>query len=457
MDFVQNFFSEPFAGIAVAACVFSAVAVVLLLKILRGNAAGQLRERQSAEVFSAAIEKAVRDLRDDAERTRTALEQSLGAFRAESAGTNQRAAETLQNALAERSRETNETLHRRFESFTQSLASAARTQTETLDAFRESQRKFAEENRASLALSLEKLREENSKKLDEMRGVVDEKLQTTLEKRLGESFRLVSERLESVHKSLGEMQSVAADMGDLKNILANVKTRGTWGETQLDALLSDMLAPEQFARNVKPNPRRQNFVEFAVKLPGNGDSGEPQLWLPIDAKFPKEDYERLVDASRAGKLEEVRKLSEQICRSVETFAHDIRNRYICPPFTTNFAILFLPTEGLFAEVLRNPGFSEKIRRELGVLIAGPTTLAALLNSLQAGFRTLAVRKNSAKIAKTLVEVRGQFEKFAELLEKLRGKLEEAQRVVADTTNRHRIASGKLEKIEALPEPAADGE
>ena len=427
-----------------AVCLLCA-GIVLLLRIL-----SELKKRSGTEIASFEIfEKSVRELRDDAERTRFALEKSLREFREENTGTAQRHAETVQNTLAARSRDLNETLHSRFETFTQTLNAAARTQAETLDTFREAQRKSADESRETLAASLEKLREENSKKLDEMRGIVDEKLQSALEKRIGESFRLVSERLESVHKSLGEMQSVAGNVVDLKRVLTNVKTRGTWGEVQLGNLLETMLAPEQFSRNVKPRPRGNEIVEFAVRLPGTEENGNAPVWLPVDSKFPKEDDERLVEAAERADASAVEAASKQLADAVEKCARDIRNKYIAPPHTTDFAVLFVPTEGLYSEILRRPGLAEKIQRECRVLVAGPTSFAALLNSLQMGFRTLAIRKNSAKIAKTLLAVKKDFETFGELLEKIGKKISEAQSAISQTADRHRKTSEKLERFEAL--------
>lgn len=421
----------------------SAGAVGLLFLII-----AELRSRKNTGNATAdVLEKSVRELRDDAERTRTALDKSIREFREEHAGTILRNAEALQNTLAVRSREMNETLHSRFDSFTQTLSAAARTQTETLDTFRTAQQKSAEENRATITAVLEKLREENSKKLDEMRGIVDEKLQSTLEKRIGESFRLVSERLESVHKSLGEMQSVAGNVVDLKRVLTNVKTRGTWGEVQLGNLLEALLAPEQFARNVKPRPRGNEIVEFAVRLPGRNEDDDTPVWLPVDSKFPKEDYERLVEASERADADAVERASKQLADTVEKCARDIRDKYIAPPHTTDFAILFVPTEGLYAEVLRRPGLAEKLQREHRVLVSGPTTFAALLNSLQMGFRTLAIQKNSAKIAKTLLAVKNDFASFGELLEKVGKKLAEAQNTITQTADRHRKTAAKLDRFE----------
>lgn len=429
-------FASEFPWLSLLACVLAGIAVVLLLRNARAKA-----DATSEKLLSEALEKNLREMRDDAERTRDALEKKLREFREESAGTAQLNSSALQDALAARSRDLNDTLHKRFEAFTQSLSS-----------FSETQRKDAEESRNTLSASLEKLREENSKKLDEMRGIVDEKLQSTLEKRISESFRLVSERLENVHKSLGEMQSVASNITDLKRVLTNVKTRGTWGEVQLGNLLENVLTPEQYGHNVKPRPRADVIVEFAVRLPGHDADEATPVWLPIDSKFPKEDYERLVEASQRADADAVEKASKQLADSVEKCARDIRDKYIAPPHTTDFAILFVPTEGLYAEILRRPGLAEKIQRECRVLVAGPTTFTALLNSLQVGFQTLTIKKNSAKIAKTLLAVKQDFAKFSEQLERIRKKLEDAQNAVSDTANRHRIAAEKLDRFENLQLP-----
>ena len=433
-------------------CLLAAAAVALLVLLLRERRAAAGEGKRADDAFG----NAVRDLRDDAERTRTALEQAIRDFREESAAAAQRRADAFQNALAERSRSLNETLHSRFAAFTQTLAETERSRRETFDAFRDAQRKSADESRETLSLSLEKIREENAKKLDEMRGIVEEKLQSTLEKRLGESFRIVSERLEHVSRSLGEMQAVAHSVSDLKRVLTNVKTRGTWGEVQLGALLEDILAPEQFERNFRPSPRSSEIVEFAVKLPGDAPDASQPLYLPIDSKFPIEDYDRLTAAAQAGDRDAAEKASADLARRVESFARDIRNKYLKPPRTTDFGILFLPTEGLYAEVLRRAGLAEKIQRECRVLVAGPMSLAALLNSLKMGFRTLAVQKNSAEISKTLVAVKSEFLKFGALLEKISKKLDEAQEAVSDTAKRHDIATRRLRKVESLDLGEADG-
>jgi DNA recombination protein RmuC len=285
-------------------------------------------------------------------------------------------------------------------------------------------------------------------KLDEMRQTVDEKLQGTLERRLNESFKLVSERLELVHEGLGEMRTLASGVGDLKKVLVNVKARGTWGEMQLANLLEQVLSPEQYEANVTTKPDTGDRVEFAVKLPGR-EEGE-RVWLPIDAKFPREDYERLVEASEKGNVAAVEEASKQLELRIKSQAKMIRDKYIEPPGTTDFAILFLPVEGLYAEVLRRPGLVESIQRECRVSIAGPTTLAALLNSLQMGFRTLAIAKRSSEVWKVLGAVKTEFTKFGDVLAGVKKKLQQATDRIDDVQVRTRAINKKLSDVQELP-------
>lgn len=338
--------------------------------------------------------------------------------------------------------------------FAERLAQVQSFLAETLSQTRQELADAAAETRKTLDSRLEKLTTQNAEKLEQMRHTVDEKLQSTLEKRLGESFKLVGDNLDKVIHSMGEMRAVASDVGDLKRVLTNVKTRGTWGEYQLSLILETLLQPDQYAANVKPKPRSDNIVEFAIKLPGRGDDGKP-VWLPIDAKFPKEDYERLVRASEASDTEGVEAASRALAVNVENSARDIRNRYIAPPHTTDFGILFLPTEGLYAEVLRRPGLADKVQRDYRVLIAGPTTLAALLNSLQMGFRTLAIEKRSSEVWKTLGAIKTQFGKFGDVLESVQKKLDDAGREIGKASDRHRVMTNKLSKVEELPVADAD--
>ena len=319
-------------------------------------------------------------------------------------------------------------------------------------------RRFAE-IRATLQERLAAIEANNAAKLDEMRRVVDEKLHATLEQRLGESFRQVSERLEQVHRGLGEMQTLAAGVGDLKKVLTNVKTRGTWGEVQLEALLEQLLTPDQYAKNVATVPQSGERVEFAIRLPGRslgaGSAAEP-VWLPIDAKFPREDYERLLDAQERADPAAVDEAARALEARVRLEAKTIAQKYVAPPATTDFALLFLPTEGLYAEVLRRPGLTDALQRDHRVTVAGPTTLTALLNSLQMGFRTLAIEKRSSEVWQVLGAVKTEFGKFGDVLAKTRSQLETVARSIEQAEVRTRAMNRKLRDVEALPDEAAAG-
>lgn len=308
--------------------------------------------------------------------------------------------------------------------------------------------------RGTVDSHLDRLRQENSQKLDAMRQTVDEKLQGTLEKRLGESFRQVSERLEAVHQGLGEMQSLAVGVGDLRKVLTNVRARGAFGEVQLETLLEQILAPEQYERQRATRPGGNERVDFAIRMPGPGGDGDPPVWLPIDAKFPHEDYERLVDAQERGDTQGAEQASRALETRVRSEARSIREKYVSPPHTTDFALLFLPTEALYAEVLRRPGLLESLQREFRVGVTGPTTLAALLNSLQMGFRTLAIQKRSDEVWQLLGAVRTQFGKFGELLEKVDKKLHEASNTIGHATRKSRYIERRLGRVDALGEGEA---
>ncbi len=307
--------------------------------------------------------------------------------------------------------------------------------------------------RETVEAKLIALQDDNSKKLEEMRATVDEKLHATLEKRLGESFQLVSERLEQVHKGLGEMQQLAVGVGDLKKVLSNVKTRGIWGEMQLASLLEQVLTPEQYAVNVATKRGSQDRVEFAVRLPGR-DSSETTVWLPIDAKFPQEDYQRLLEAQEAANAELAAAAAAGLEARIRQEAKTIREKYIDPPNTTDFAILFLPVEGLYAEVLRRPGLCDSLQREYRINVTGPTTLAALLNSLQMGFRTLAIEKRSSEVWTILGAVKTEFGKFGDVLMKTKEKLDQASRQIDAAAVRTRAIERKLKNVEQLPVPTA---
>ncbi|MDR5831783.1 DNA recombination protein RmuC [Caballeronia sp. LP006] len=318
------------------------------------------------------------------------------------------------------------------------------------------------EVRATLEARLKDIEANNSAKLDEMRRTVDEKLHSTLEQRLGESFKLVSDRLEQVHRGLGEMQTLAAGVGDLKKVLTNVKTRGIWGEVQLESLLEQLLTPDQYAKNVATVPKSNDRVEFAVKLPGRhdtpgapGDAATP-VWLPIDAKFPREDYERLVDAQDRADPVGVEEAARALEGRLRAEARSIAQKYVSPPHTTDFALLFLPTEGLYAEVLRRPGLTDYLQREHRVSVAGPTTLTALLNSLQMGFRTLAIEKRSSEVWQVLGAVKTEFNKFGDVLAKTKSQLETVTRSIEAAQTRTRQMGKRLRDVEALPGEEARG-
>ena len=302
--------------------------------------------------------------------------------------------------------------------------------------------------RSAVDEKLTSLQNENSKKLEEMRVTVDEKLHSTLEKRLGESFKMVNDRLESVYKGLGEMQNLASGVGDLKKVLSNVKTRGTWGEVQLGTLLEQMLTAEQYEKNVALKKGSGERVEFAIKLPGGSD-GKP-VWLPIDAKFPLEDYQRLVEAQEKVDLEGIEAASKALVTRIKSEAKDIKEKYLNPPYTTDFGILFLPVEGLYAEILSIAGLSDSLQRDYRVTITGPTTIAAFLNSLQMGFRTLAIEKRASEVWVLLETVKAEFGKFGDILDKTQKKLEEASHTIEDAAKKSRTIESKLRRVEELP-------
>ncbi len=299
---------------------------------------------------------------------------------------------------------------------------------------------------------LEAMRADNAEKLEAMRATVDEKLHHTLEERLGASFKLVSDQLEQVFKSVGEMQSLAAGVGDLKRVLTNVKARGTWGEISLGGVLDQALTAEQYERNVEIRPGSNQRVEFAIRLPGAEDDG--QLWLPIDAKFPTEDYERLADAAERADGPGVEAAGKAIESRIRLAARDICTKYVAPPYSTDFALLYLPTEGLYAEIVRRPGLVDALQRDWRVVIAGPTTLLALLNSLRMGFRSLAIQKRSSEVWRVLRAVKTEFARYGEVLDKVQKKLNEASTTIENVAVRRRQIDRQLAQVETLPEREA---
>jgi DNA recombination protein RmuC len=307
--------------------------------------------------------------------------------------------------------------------------------------------------REALNQQLEQLSVKNEAKLDEMRRTVDEKLQTTLETRLGESFKQVADRLEQVHKGLGEMQSLAAGVGDLKHLLTNVKTRGTFGEAQLGSLLEQVFVPDQYAEQIATVPGSKNVVDYAIRLPGRGDDGLP-LWLPIDAKFPTDDYARLLDAQERADPLAADIAAKALEAQIRKEAKSIAEKYVSPPYTTDFAILFLPSEGLYAEVLRRPGLMDSLQRDFRVTLAGPTTLLAMLNSLQMGFRTLALEQRSSEVWQVLGAVKTEFGKFGEFVSKVKSQAETVVKTLEQADTRTRAVARKLKDVEALPDAQA---
>ena len=337
------------------------------------------------------------------------------------------------------------------------MAEISRMQKNQLDVFADQLNKLTQTNeqkfeslRDKVSEHLKDIQESNSKKLEEMRVTVDEKLHSTLEKRLGESFKLVSERLELVHKGLGEMQNLASGVGDLKRVLTNVKSRGAWGEIQLGNLIEQILTPDQYEKNVVTKTGSRESVEYAIKLPGRDPGKENVVWLPIDAKFPLEDYQRLLDAQDSANAVLVEDASKSIDRRIKDESKKISEKYLNPPNTTDFAIMFLPIEGLYAEVVRRPGLADFIQREHRVILAGPMNLAALLNSLQMGFRTLAIEKRSSEVWKLLAAVKTEFGKFGDILDKTQEKLDQASKTIGEASKKTRTIQRKLRSVEELP-------
>jgi len=397
------------------------LAVLLVLLISRLGSLVRVGEQHDAlrsrlETIGAQNERLERELRAELARARTESAQSARIAR-----------EDLASNLGQ---------------FTQTLQHQLFTLTQ-------SNEQRLEAVRATVEQRLELLRSDNAEKLEQMRTTVDEKLHATLEQRLGESFKLVSDRLEQVHKGLGEMQTLATGVGDLKRVLTNIKTRGTWGEVQLENLLEQMLTSAQYEKNVATRPGRSERVEFAIRLPGRGESRVP-CWLPIDAKFPLEDFQRLQDAQDRSDGAAVETFGKALEDRVRKQAKDIRQKYIEPPHTTDFALLYLPVESLYAEVLRRPGLADLIQRECQVTLAGPTTLAAILNSLQMGFRTLAIEQRSEEVWRLLGAVKTDFGTFGDLLAKTQKQLVAVTNTLGSAEVRTRAIERRLRGVEALP-------
>jgi DNA recombination protein RmuC len=410
-------------------------AVVLLSMLLKRSPDAKLLQ----------LENQLSSLEKTQERTERTLKEEIATNREETTVNSKQLREEVGNSLKSfndslltQMTRISELQEGRFKTFSSQLADLTQTNEQKL-----------EKMRGTVEERLKLLQEDNTKKLDKMRETVDEKLHATLERRLGESFKLVSERLEMVHKGLGEMQNLAVGVGDLKKVLSNVKTRGILGEIQLGNILEQILTTEQYAKNVATKKGSRDHVEFAIKLPGKDDSGEV-VYLPLDAKFPREHYDSLMSAydhGDPGAVDEAAKLLEG---NIKKFAKDIRDKYIDPPSTTDFGIMFLPVEGLYAEVVRRPGLIETLQRDFKIIITGPTTLAAILNSLQMGFRTLAIEKRSSEVWTLLGAVKTEFGKFGDILEKTQKKLQEASNTIEDAAKKSRTIERKLKNVQELP-------
>ncbi len=459
-------FTEMLAVFALAGIVL----VLLLQALILKSAKRDQGEQGLAQVLQGQ-ERSERELRAEMQGASQSLRQEVGSTLAQ-----------FQQTLAAQMTSVATVQNNQIDSFSQQLTRLAESNTQQMEAMRQllanevrqareeqglSLKRFADtlaknlaelsesnarrmaEVRATLEEKMRELQADNGLRLEEMRKTVDEKLHDSLEKRLGESFKLVSDRLEKVHQGLGEMQQLAIGVGDLKRVLTNVKTRGTWGEVQLAMLLEQLLTAEQYAANVETIPGSNARVEFAIRLPGQEEGGRP-VWMPIDAKFPKEQYERLVEAAERADSEGVSVFGRELERAVRNEAKTIAEKYLSPPLTTDFAILFLPTEGLYAEVMRRPGLADDLQRAHRVVIAGPSTLSALLNSLQMGFRTLALEKRSSEVWQVLGAVKTEFAKFGDVLSKTRETLERAARNIEQAETRSRQMARKLKTVEALP-------
>jgi DNA recombination protein RmuC len=407
------------------------------------------------------LETLLTSLRDGSDRVERVLREEIARVRDESSATGKQAREELGatllsfgDSLGGRVAEIGKLQQNQLDGFARQIAMLSQSNDQKLDRMRE-----------TVEGRLQVLQEDNSRKLEKMRETVDEKLHATLEQRLGESFRQVSERLEQVHRGLGEMQTLASGVGDLKKVLTNIKTRGMFGEVQLGNLLEQVMAREQYATNVITKAGTSDRVEFAIRLPGRDGDGSGPVWLPIDAKFPQEDYQRLLEAQEQANPQAVEDASRLLEARLKNEAKAIREKYLDPPHTTDFGIMFLPTEGLFAEAIRRPGLSETLQREFHVLITGPTTLLAVLNSLQMGFRTLVIEKRTSEVWSLLGDVKAEFGRFGEALERTQKKLQEASSSIETAATRSRAIEKKLKGVQELPAhqttgllgPSDDGE
>ena len=439
---------EPMMGFTLPGLVLWLLVLVALVLLLRRSPG-----RDHSPEFDALQQQLV-SLQAQNERLERELRSEVTQSAVQARQESMQTLTLFQQSLLQQSAEATRTQNQQIDALAQQLALLQKSLTDSLalqvQGLSEANARRLAEMRATVEGQLTQLQQSNSAKLDEMRQTVDEKLQATLQARLGESFKQVAERLEQVHKGLGEMHSLAQGVGDLKHLLTNVKTRGMFGEAQLGALLEQVLAPEQYAAQVATRPGDRNRVDFAIRLPGRSDDGAP-VWLPIDAKFPNEDYERLLDAQGRADAAAAELAARALEARVKLEAKSIAEKYLEPPHTTDFAVMFLPTEGLYAEVLRRPGLIELLQREHRVTLAGPTTLMAMLNSLQMGFRTLALEKRSSEVWQVLGAVKTEFGKFGDVLAKVRTQTQTVLNTLEQAQTRTNVMHRALRQVDALPE------
>ncbi|MEE9911369.1 MAG: DNA recombination protein RmuC [Deltaproteobacteria bacterium] len=415
---------------------FLLIVIVLQFLQLRRKSVDLTPLAAKLDSLQDAQERTDRSIRDEIARSRTETQLSAQQERTELAGALKSFGDSVQTRMADIARMQND----QMESFARQLTLLTAANEKKMD-----------DIRLVIDGKLKQIQEDNARQLDRMRETVDEKLQGTLEKRLGESFKQVSERLEQVHQGLGDMRTLAAGVGDLKKVLTNVKSRGTWGEVQLGALLEEILSPEQYLKNVKINEHSNDIVEFAIRLPGQGDSPSDSVLIPVDAKFPVEDYSRLLEAQERGDVSAADDAARQLEASIKKAAKDISQKYLCPPRTTDFGIMFLPSEGLYAEVIRRTALVSSLQRDCRIVISGPSTFAAFLNSLQMGFRTLAIQKRSGEVWKVLGEVKAAFGRFGDSLDAVRKRLDQAATSVDDAQKKTQTLARKLKAVEAMPD------
>jgi DNA recombination protein RmuC len=432
--FITQYAIELVAGLAILLVLAALILLIILIRRKPEDVIAKLHD--SFVALGSKQERLENVIKDEITLNRQETANSAQQARQELSNTLKMSSDSIQQRMLENIRMQKDQL----DSFSKQLVAMAKLNEEKIEAMRQ-----------TMETQLRTLQEENTRKLEQMRATVDEKLHTTLEKRLGESFKQVSDRLEQVYKGLGEMRTLAAGVGDLKKVLTNVKTRGTWGEIRLSHILEQILTPDQYEVNVATKKNSSDRVEFAIKLPGQAAEKDKVVWMPIDSKFPQEDYQRLVDAQEAADKELADKSVKSLENRIKLEAKNIKDKYLDPPHTTDFGIMFLPVEGLYAEVLRRPGLCDNLQREHRIVVTGPTTLAALLNSLQMGFRTLAIEKRSSEVWELLGVVKTEFGTFGDVLAKTKRKLQEASNTISQAEVRTRAIERKLRKVQEIPQ------